>query len=47
MATAAASDFSLPFQIVAILSVAGSIFYSLSIESDIEIGMQETKKHLQ
>ncbi|KAL7499058.1 hypothetical protein ACHAWT_008018 [Skeletonema menzelii] len=47
VATAAASDFSLPFQIVAILSVAGSIFYSLSIESDIEIGMQETKKHLQ
>ncbi|KAK1736282.1 solute carrier family 17 protein [Skeletonema marinoi] len=42
--TTAASDFSLPFQIVAILSAVGSIFYSLSIESDLEIGMQETKK---
>eukprot|EP00984_Skeletonema_dohrnii_P017307 scaffold7862_cov94-Skeletonema_dohrnii-CCMP3373.AAC.4 len=42
--TTAASDFSLPFQIVAILSAVGSIFYSLSIESDLEIGMEETKK---
>ena len=41
-----ASDFSLPFQIVALLSAVGSIFYSLSIESDIEIGVQETKKHM-
>lgn len=44
---AATSDFSLPFQIVALLSMAGSVFYSLSIESDVEIGMQESKKRLQ
>ncbi len=42
----AASDFSLPFQIVALLSAVGSIYYSLSIESDIEIGVQERKKHV-
>lgn len=47
VATTAASDFSLPLQIVAILSSVGSIFYSLSIESDLEIGMQEIKKHRQ
>ena len=44
---AATADFSLPFQIVAILSIVGSVFYSLSIESDVEIGMQESKKRLQ
>ena len=44
--SAAASDFSFPFHIVALLSVVRSVFYSLSIESDVEIGMQETKKHL-
>lgn len=44
---AATSDFSLPFQIVAILSMVGSVFYSLSIESDVEIGMQKSKKRLQ
>ena len=32
------SDFALPFQIVALLSAAGSVFYSLTIESELEIG---------
>ena len=42
-----ASDFSLPFLVVAMLSAVGSIVYSLSIESDLDIGMQETNKHHQ
>jgi len=41
---AVVSDFSLPFQIVAMLSAAGSLFYSWTIESELEIGM-EGKRH--
>jgi hypothetical protein len=37
--SAGVSDFALPFQIVALLSAAGSIFYSLTIESELEIGV--------
>ena len=38
---ASASNFALPFQIVAILSAVGSIYYSVSIQSELEIGIQE------
>ena len=37
--SAGVSDFALPFQIVALLSAAGSIFYSLTIESEIGVGV--------
>jgi len=41
--SAGVSDFALPFQIVALLSAAGSVFYSLTIESELEIGVDSTR----
>ena len=44
--SAGVSDFALPFQIVALLSAAGSVFYSLTIGSELEIGVVDSKRTL-
>lgn len=36
------NDFSLPFQVVAILSAVGSLIYGLTVETELEIGSNQT-----
>ena len=41
-AAASADEFALPFRIVALVSAVGSIWYGLTVESDVEIGAAAT-----
>ncbi|EJK58695.1 hypothetical protein THAOC_21159 [Thalassiosira oceanica] len=42
VAAASADEFALPFRIVALVSAVGSIWYGLTVESDVEIGSAAT-----
>mmetsp|Transcript_37555 Transcript_37555/g.63986 ORF Transcript_37555/g.63986 Transcript_37555/m.63986 type:complete len:287 (+) Transcript_37555:483-1343(+) len=42
MDVAIGSEFAIPFRVVAILSAVGSLFYGCTVETELEIGVNET-----
>ena len=36
------NEFALPFKVVAILSAVGSLFYGFTVETELEIGLNQT-----